>query len=344
MAPFTIDPAEPDLGELARFYSSQVNEPAAAIRERLEWQSRNPSRRPDVPIVMYGRAASGAIGGAMLCIPHRLRVGPQQHTALMSSGFYVDAAIRGAGIQIFLTYRALSARHILYATTANAQTARLWQSAGGRTIAQTDYELLRPIRWPGVLEEMIVQRLGARASLLARAVAPLGHLRALASRRAAGGELLAVDRPEDAVTEETGDGVQPVRDAAFIRWRFFDVPQVDARVYRFRHEASGADGFVALTHARRGYRRQLRTVYLADSWGRMPSRAFPALLDAIGARCRSTADLLSMRCVRQDKEREALAAGSVRRNFDCPIGWFVDSQNLLGAAPVLFPAAATELV
>jgi hypothetical protein len=344
MAPFTIDRAEPDLGELARFYSSQVGEPAPAILERLQWQARNPSRLADVPIVMYGRDTSGAIGGAMLCIPHRLRVAEAQQTALMSSGFYVDAAIRGAGIQIFLAYRALSARYVLYATTANAQTARLWQSAGGRTLAQTDYELLRPIRWPGVLEEMIVRRLGTRAALLARTVAPLGQLRALGSRRSPGGELLLIDRPEDAISTEPGLGVQPVRDAAFIRWRFFEVPQVDARVYRFRHETLGADGFVALTHARRGHRGQLRTAYLADSWGRIPSRAFPALLDAIGDRCRASVDLLSMRCLPHDNEREALTAGSVRRNFECAIGWFVDSRQVLGPDPVAIPPAATELV
>jgi hypothetical protein len=344
MPPFVIDPAEPDFGELARFFSSQTGEPEASIRERLDWQARNPSRRPDVPLVMYGRDAAGAIAGAMLCIPHRLLVGSERHTALMSSGFYVDAAVRGAGIQIFLTYRALSARFVLYATTANAQTARLWKSAGGRALAQADYELLRPIRWPALLEEVIVRRLGPRASLLARAVAPLGHVRGLMSPRSTGGELTSIDRPEDAVTEDAGDGVQPVRDAAFIRWRFFDVPQVDARVYRFRHAALGADGFVALTHARRGYRRQLRTVYLADTWGRIPSRAFPALLDAIADRCRSTADLLAMRCLRPADEEEALAAGCIRRDFECVIGWFVDSQGTLGADPVRLPPAATELV
>jgi hypothetical protein len=344
MPPFAIDSAEPDLGELAHFYSSQTGEPASAIRERLDWQARNPSRLAEVPLVMYGRDAAGAIAGAMLCIPHRLRVGAEQHTGLMSSGFYVNAAIRGAGIQIFLLYRALSARHVLYATTANAQTSRLWQSAGGQPLAQTDYELLRPIRWPAVLEEMLVRRLGPRASRLARAVAPLGALRAWGSRRAPGGELVAVDRPEDAVTSESGDGVQPVRDAAFIKWRFFDVPQVDARVFRFRQAALDADGFVAITHARRGYRQQLRTVYLADTWGRIPSRAFPALLDALADRCRPTADLIALRCLRSDEEREALAAGCVRRGFDCAIGWFVDGRGVLGAGPVRMAPAATELV
>jgi hypothetical protein len=344
MPPFAIDPAEPDFGELARFFSSQTGEPPAPIRERLEWQSRNPSLRPDVPLVMYGRAASGAIAGAMLCIPHRLVSGSVQHTGLMSSGFYVDASIRGAGIQIFLMYRALSARFVLYATTANTQTARLWRSAGGAPLAQTDYEVLRPIRWSAALEEMVVRRLGPRAELLARAVAPLGNLRGIGSRRRSGGELVPVDRPEDAVTAAPGEGVQPVRDAAFIRWRFFDVPQVDARVYRFRHAALGADGFVALTHARRGYRHQLRTVYLADTWGTIPPHAFPALLDAISDRCQSTADLLAMRCLRPPDEREALAAGCVRRNFECVVGWLVDTQGVLGGNPVLLPAAATELV
>lgn len=344
MPAFSIDPTEPDPGELARFYASQGGEPAAAIRERLEWHARNPSRRPDVPLMIHGRGASGAIVGAMLCLPHRLRVGHQPHTALMSSGFYVDAAIRGAGIQIFLTYRALSSRHVLYATTANAQTVRLWQSAGARPLAHTDHELMRPIRWPGLVEETIVRAVGPRASLAARMVAPLGHLRSLRLGRAARGDLTVVDTPEDAVVPENPDGIQPVRDAAFIRWRFFDVPQVDGRVYRFRHADTDADGFVAVTHARRGYRGQLRTIYVADTWGRIPSSAFPSLLQAIADRSRATADLVSLRCLRPDDERAALAAGAIRRSFPVTSGWFVDNLGVLGADPVLMPAAATELV
>lgn len=122
------------------------------------------------------------------------------------------------------------------------------------------------------------------------------------------------------------------------------MPQVDGCVYRYRDAALGADGFVAVTHARRGYRSQLRTVYLADMWGTIPPEAFPALLDAISDRHRQTADLLAIRCVREPYEQQALAAGCVRRDFDRPIGWLVDSGGVLGREPVLIPPAATELV
>ena len=94
----------------------------------------------------------------MLCLPHRLVRNAVQQTAVMSSGFYVDPSIRGAGLQIFLTYRALSTRYALYATTANAVSERLWRSAGGKPLDRTDYELLRPIAWPGAIEDVLVLR------------------------------------------------------------------------------------------------------------------------------------------------------------------------------------------
>ena len=344
MAPFSIDATEPDLHELAAFFSSQTGEPAESIYPRLAWQARNPSRRADVPLVFCARLPSGAIAGAMLCIPHRLLWRSRQHTALMSSGFYVDRSIRGAGIHIFLQYRALGARHVLYATTANQQTERLWRSAGGAPLARTEYELLRPVRWSPVVEEVLVRRLGRPMAPLARLVAPLARLRPAGARRGSGAALEAIDRPEDAAAAALDAGLQPVRDAAFIRWRFLDVPQVDGCVYRYRHAASGADGFIAVTHARRGYRFQLRTVYLADMWGTIPPEAFPALLDAISDRHRRTADLLAIRCVSEPYERQALAAGCVRRNFDYPIGWFVDRGGVLGPDAVLIPPSATELV
>jgi hypothetical protein len=350
--PFSIDAAEPDFHELAAFYSSQTGEAAEAIYPRLAWQARNPSRRPDIPLVLCARLRSGAIAGAMLCIPHRLLRQSHQYTALMSSGFYVDQSIRGAGIHIFLQYRALSARYVLYATTANQQTVRLWRSAGGTPLARTGYELLRPIRWSSVIEEMLVRRFGRRTAPLARLVAPLGRLRPLGAR-GSGAALQAIDRPEDGAApaaaprdddDDDGGGLRPVRDAAFVGWRFFDVPQADGCVYRYRNAALGADGFVAVTHSRRGYRLQLRTVYLADMWGAIPPEAFPALLDAIGDRHRQTADLIAVRCVREPYERQALAAGCVRRDFEYPIGWLVDHAGVLGRDGVLMPPAATELV
>jgi hypothetical protein len=190
----------------------------------------------------------------MLCIPHRLIRGSHQWTALMSSGFYVDAAFRGAGMGLFLQYRAMGKRYILYATTANALAARLWQVAGAKALAETDYELLRPIRWSSVTEEMLVRRLGSYFTPLARALAPLTNIRSMTSWGVSKGDLTPVQCPEDAVITSTGEGLQPLRDVAFLRWRFFDVPQAEAQIYRYRQK-NLADGFVALTRFRRGYRR-----------------------------------------------------------------------------------------
>jgi len=343
MAPFSIDVAAPDLHELASFFASQTGEAAASIHPRLDWQSRNPSRSRDIPHVICARLATGAIAGAMLCIPHRLVRDSVRQTALMSSGFYVDQSIRGAGLQIFLTFRALGTRYALYATTANAQSERLWRSAGGTPLARTDYEWLRPLAWPAVIEEMLVRRAGRRLAPLARLAALAGHLRQ-EGFSGARGELTRVDRPEDAAVESASDDLQPVRDAAFIRWRFFDVPQADAVVYRYRDAAAGADGFVAVTSRRRGYRHQLRTIALADMWGAMPASAFRGLLAALGRRHRGAADLIALRCIPDACEREAAHDGYRRRAFEYPIGWYLDPRGALGAGPVLMPPAATELV
>jgi hypothetical protein len=343
MAPFSIDVADPDLHALARFFSSQTGEAAGSIEPRLAWQTRNPSRAPGIPGAICARLPSGDIGGAMLCIPHRLERQLVRQTALMSSGFYVDRSIRGAGLQIFLAYRALSARHALYATTANALSERLWRSAGGKPLARTEDEWLHPIAWPPVVEEMLVRRAGKGLAPLARLAALAGHLRR-EGFSGASGELTPVDRPEDAVVRSASPDLQPVRDAAFIRWRFFDLPQADGVVYRYRDDAAGADGFVAVTNSRRGYRHQLRTIALADMWGAIPAPAFPALLAAIGRRHRASADLIAIRCVPDAYEREAAKAGFRRRAFEYPIGWYLDPRGALGPGPVLMPPAATELV
>jgi hypothetical protein len=344
MSLFAVDTSQPDLEELARFFAAQTGDSEGRIHERLAWHARNPSRTPDLPFALLVRGAPGAIAGAMLCIPHRIVNGSREYTAVMSSGFYVDRSIRGAGIQIFLQYRALRSRFVLYATTANAEAARLWQWAGARPLARTDHEMLRPIRWPSVFEEMLVRRIGRRAAPLARMVAPLANLRAIGSGRGSGGELAPVDRPDDAVTPSHDQGLQPVRDVAFIRWRFFEVPQVDAKVYRYRNERFGADGFVALTRSRRGYRGQIRTLFVADVWGTVPAQAFPALLDAITQRHRHTDDVLAIRCAAEPYAQEALAASCIRRDFEGTVGWYIDDRGVLGAGSVLMPIAVTELV
>jgi hypothetical protein len=341
---FTIDTSEPDLTELADFFAAQTGDSSELILERLQWQMRNPSRRPDVPFAWCVRTAGGTVGGAMLCIPHRLIRGPKQCTALMSSGFYVDASFRGAGMGLFLRYRALSERYVLYATTANAHAARLWQWAGAKALAETDYELLWPTRWSSLVEEMLVRRLGVRSAPLVRAVAPLANVRGLASWNVSVGELIPVHSPEDAVISSTDEGLQPVRDAAFIRWRFFDAPQAQAQIFRYRDEKLSADGFVALTRVRRGYRKQIRTLFLADMWGRIPPRALPNLLHTIRSRYRRTDDVLSIRCLRQPHLKEALETHCVRREFGCTTGWYIDRTAMLGPDPVLIPTATTELV
>jgi hypothetical protein len=345
MAPFSIDVAEPDIRELSRFFSSQTGESAESIQPRLEWQTKNPSRLRDVPYAICARLTSGAIAGAMLCVPHRLERNAVRQTAVMSSGFYVDQSIRGAGLQIFLAYRALSSRYALYATTANAVSERLWRSAGGKPLDRTDYELLRPIAWPGAIEEMLVRRAGKGIARIALLAGLLGHLRR-ESFAGARGDLTRVEHPEEAVQAARPGSydLQPVRDAAFIRWRFFDLPQVDSVVYRYRDTAFGADGFIAVVGSHRGYRHQLRTITLADLWGAIPAPAFPGLLGALGRRHRDSADLIAIRCVPAPYEREAGTAGFRRRAFEYPIGWYLDPRGTLGAGPVLMPPAATELV
>lgn len=344
MSCFAIDTSVPELTELARFFAAQTNDSPEHIHARLQWQMGNPSRTPDVPFAWCVRTTCGTLAGAMLCIPHRLIRGSQQCTALMSSGFYVDMAFRGAGMGLFLKYRAMSERYVLYATTANAEAARLWRLAGAKPLAETDYELLRPIRWSSVTEEMLVRRLGSYSGPLVRAVAPFANIRSVVSRGVSKGELTVVHYPEDAVITSMGEGLQPVRDAAFLRWRFFDVPHADAQIYRYRQENLGADGFVALTRLRRGYRRQIRTLFLADMWGTIPARALPDLLNAISSQCRRTDDMLAIRCLGQSYLPEALAASCVRREYGLTTGWYIDQLAMLGPDPVLIPAAATELV
>jgi len=333
-----------DCAELAEFFSTQTHEPAADMLPRLTWLAQNPARRDDVPFAWGVRDAGGRLLGAMLCVPYRFVVGSRTEWFLMSSGFYVDAAVRGAGVQIFLRYRSLAGEFVLYASTANEQTAKLWQAAGGAPIRKTDYELLRPIRWAPVVEDVVARRFGPAARLVAAAARPFDAMLAGRRRRGPDEYLSEVANPSDAaVASGSGEAPEVVRDADFLRWRYVQAPHTEARLYRFAAPPLKADGFVAVTTARRGYRSQVRCLYVADVWGRVPSEAFPTLLGSLADRHASSADLIALRSLPDAYEAAARRAGFLSRPFACPVGWSIDQRHVLGEGWRL-PAAGSELV
>jgi hypothetical protein len=122
-----------DTEELAFFFSSQTETPQQVLRDRLAWLARNPASTEKIP---FGIAAtqSGQICGAMLYVPVPFTDGREVRTCVLSILFYVDSAVRGAGLPLFLAFRRLADRYPLYASTANQQSARLWASFGASAV------------------------------------------------------------------------------------------------------------------------------------------------------------------------------------------------------------------
>jgi hypothetical protein len=340
IAVVALQPA--DCAEIAGFFAAQTGDSPSNVLERLEWLTRNPGMRDDVPFGWGVRTGSGDLAGAMLCIPYRFVVRGRIEWFLMSSGFYVDAAARGAGIQIFLRYRSLADRFVLYTTTANEQAAALWQATGATPIPKTEYELVRPLRWARTVEEALSTHVGRTAArIAASAIGPIDVVR-LHRRRPTECTLKLVERLEDAVATAGAldDAPTLVRDAPFLRWRYVEIPQFSAGVYRVGRPDQSTDAFVALTGAARGSRFQLRCTYVADVWGDVSPSLFRGVLEAVAEQQLATTDLLVIRSLPDEHEAVARHEHFWLRPFSHAIGWHIDRRRVTGHAWVMTPAGS----
>jgi hypothetical protein len=333
-----------DAPEMARFFSRQSpggSDKYETYLERLHWYARNPAAREDVPLG-WGVRSQDALVGAMLCIPVDFIIDGKQTCLLMSSSFYVDAAHRGCGLPIFFAYRALDRRYVLYASTANQLSSRLWQTCKAKPIPRTEYELIGAIRWAPLVEETAFRKLGNMAGALASKLGFLANLRpALGTKAGRQAALTRLTRPEDAVLPQCADSrFELLRDSSFLKWRYFDQPQAKFDLYHVT--APGANACIAVTLGTRGYRDHIRALNIADIWGLVNLAAIETMIAALAAEYASAADIIVLRGFDETCESEALRVGFLRRPFAQPIGWYIDRAGLVPHQQMRLAPAATD--
>jgi hypothetical protein len=328
---------EGDLLEVARFIADQSSRERALVEAHLHWfWLENPARQPQQPLG-FGLLSSNYLVGCILCCPQVFVFQGKEIPFMGSSSFYVDENHRGWGGRIFLNYCRLGNRWPLFGTSANAAAAGLWKAAGAAPIPYSDGELFGVVRWPPVIEEMVHRWNPNRVlSGLARSPASkiAGLLRPLKIDRGESGELHTLASAEEVMDlpiHGSAAKLTAERDLPYIRWRYFSGGDASVAVFAFRSRRLGKDILVTVNQRTRGYRDQIKTLNVLDVYPEIPPDEYVRIMAALLARYGKTIDAVVLRS--QDFERQDAfkQRGFHWRQFDAPIGWFLDKSKLLPA-------------
>jgi hypothetical protein len=306
----------------------------ASLSERLRWLlADNPAQPANVPWGWLALDSSGKAVGTMVCVPQRFSHQGTELTALMSAKWFVSQEFRGVGLGIFLKYLKLGRRYPLYATTAGAQSAPLWQKFNGYAINDSDHECIGARRMAPLLEEAAIRRLKAPA--LARAAGALamivpGRLRRVKS--AARGTIDPVGTAQAVIevgAKLPSDKVTAVRDQAFLHWRHFAGPDAPGRTALAIRAPSGASVVAIVGFDARGHRQQVRTLSVMDMWGEYRPDDMPAIAGLLLRQFSLRFDMMVFRAQPPEHQEALQHVGFLRRTFDSPVAWCIDSQNCL---------------
>jgi hypothetical protein len=118
---------------------------------------------------------------------------------------------------------------------------------------------------------------------------------------------------------EFDDQLTALRDVAFLRWHYFEGDDATRALYAFPGE-SGSTCLVAVNQRRRGYRAQVRTLQVLDLWGCRPAQAIRAVSAQLAGLYAREVDMIISRGQPEDRQRQLIAAGFVRRALPRAIG------------------------
>jgi hypothetical protein len=267
-----------------------VRRTAAEFLIRLEWLLLGNPHRGEYPPGWVLEAADGSISGVHLSVPRLFSGTGGLMPFFFSCYYFVKSEARGMeSLGLFLSYRKLAAHGILVATSANANSAPLWQKLGGTALHDTGYERLKPLGWRPLIEEALYRRFGWRLRLGRNA--DLGSLMEPAPssgfQRLVTGEEIA-----SAASVPDSGPLQPVRSADWLSWKFGPCNQDGARLYRW--DLGKAPVFVSMQRSQRGWRGQIRCLHVADAWTAGPDFGREVLNDLVSLHRRDT-DALAIR-------------------------------------------------
>ena len=309
-----------DTEEIASFLSTQTDSPTDALRHRLNWLLRNPALSPDIPFGI-GAFRDTCLRGVMICVPHRFREGNITKTCVLSILFYADRDARGAGLRVFLKFRALASRYPLYVATANAVASRIWLGLGGTPVAGSDCEYVHICRILPIGQEALARAMRQSPSHPPAQVvdnpslySDNDHLRPLATPD----EAVAIGA---ACAPEAGQ-YEIVRDVDFLRWKVYEAGE-KAYAYRFGDSRCRC----VFQHSRRGYRQQIACTEIEDLCGNLAACDVSDFLRSV--RQAFSPDMIMFRGCSRFAGMEGLKQKFKKRGFASPTAWLMDPNRLL---------------
>ncbi len=329
--------ASTDLEEVARFIcrSSGSRAPLTDAVARLSWiLLENPAREASLPLGWCLRTPSGEIVGSMCCAPQKFCFGQSTFTLMMAHAFYVDGAHRGGGTSILMKYLQLGRRYPLFVTSANPTVARMWQKLGGYPLGGSDHEVLGILRWQPLIAESVYRKVkrDAVAQVTATLASPLVQALRRLPKGSANCELAALASPEEAASllvELPSDQITSLRDASYLRWRYFSRVDPTTRLFALREKDNAKPYMVGVNLRNRGYKHQIRAVQVLDIWGEAPPETCRAIARCLIEEYTQRADMLVFRCLNPAQQEALTSAGFVVRMFPAPIAWCIDKFGLL---------------
>lgn len=328
---------ESDFSDVAAFAAGYarrgeaVSADALSAEDRLRWVLlENPARSSDIPFGWCAREGeSNAMVGMLLCVPFRVGIGEFSCTALMASKFYADPNHRGAGIGPLMRFVQEGRRFPLLMTSANAIAGELYRKCGAFQIEQMDHTMLGVRRPAPLAEEWAFRRSGSATA--ARLFALPGHLiRRRIGQSDAEGELVPLKSTQEATTPPWPrplDAVAVIRDAEYIRWRYFGKDR-GKDVFRFRL-AGAEDRLLVVRLTPSGYRRQIRVLDMLDLWPPADPQIVAPLVSHLAMRYKGSFDVIWLRSQSAEAEQRLQSLGFVHHAFPAPLGWCIDRENRL---------------
>lgn len=345
--------AADDLDEIADFIARQQLASESVLDSqklaaRLRWiVLENPAREPRMPLGWCVRDEKGAVAGCICCAPQKFVFEGRVLTLMMSSSFYVDQRHRAAGATIFLKFLQMGKLYPLFASSTNAAVAEMWKKMGGSSIGNSDQEMLGVWRWRGVAEEALVRRLGNNS--FTRTMTVAGSALLSMSKRlhtmTSTSELLLIERPEEAAKLCTANPSQltSLRDAPYLRWRYFSEVDRSTRLFVFRAAAAPGEYLVAANLRPRGYRGQIRSINVLDVFPEPKAEIYPLIANSLMREYRNQADTLVFRCLSENSQRAVRQMGFLRRQFAAPIAWCFDKFQKLPSCDWYFVPADGDM-
>ena len=196
----------------------------------------------------------------------KLRVG-------FSSDFFVDDEARGNGLLLFRSFLSDKSFDVHAVTTANANSAKLWESMRGARVAEANMEYLLPLKASQLLEEILIRR-GLNRSLgpLLKLGGPLLDfaMRPLRPRTASLDTVTDwTEISEVSQSKETPNGsswAMPIRDTNYFEWAYGSSAMASSPGRKlWRHTSrAGVQTWVGIEPQRIGSDKQVRVARVLD--------------------------------------------------------------------------------